>query len=448
MEDLNTIIKQISVETGKKEAEIKSLIQKKQEDLSGLVSDIGAAHIVSTDLDVVLTSKPTEQSRFKIHDLVEGMSVVDVFARVKSVYEPRTFTKKDGEEGKIASLDIIDETGSSRLVLWDESASLIDKLQKNDIINIHSAYVRSSQNGLELHMGGRGYLDVNPEDSPKLPEVKEELSKISHLKPDQQSVDLIARLIQIYAINSFNRADGSEGKVATIILGDETNTVRCSCWGDLAEKVQKFSAGDTVKIENAYTKDGLKGVEIQLGWKGRISKAPKSSTLPPLNKFRQTSERAQIKSLLDGDENREIRSAIVEIYPGELVFSFCPKCNTKSDGKCSTCSMDPEPVVILNALLDDGTGQIRSVFYRSQAEKLLGLNAKQAQKLKADGKDLIEDAKKKLLGTEFLVSGNVKLNDYFGSLELTVREINQPNPIKEKEIIITRIQNPIPVITK
>ncbi|MFH1787045.1 MAG: OB-fold nucleic acid binding domain-containing protein [archaeon] len=447
MDDLSAILEQLSKEAGKSEAEIKKLISKKQKELSGLVSDVGAAHIVASELGILLESKPSEQSRFKIHDLIQGMSCVDIFARVSAVFEPREFKKKSGEQSKVASVELTDETGKTRLVLWGENADLVKKLHKNDAVHVHSAYVRTNRGAVEIHLGSRGYLDINPEDAPELPEAKEALLKISHLTPGASSVDMLARVIQVFGTRGFTRQDGAEGKVATIMLGDETGTIRCSCWDDAADRAQKLTPGDLIKLENAYTRAGLQGVELQVGWRGRFSKAPKASALPPLNKFRETSERARISALSQGDQYKEVKAAIVEIFPGEVVFSFCPNCNKKADSKCPDCGAQPEPILILNALLDDGTAQIRGVFYRTQAEKLLGFTAKEALKLKASGKDLVSEARR-ILGTELLVSGNVKHNEYFSCLELVAREVSQPNPIKEADIIITRIENPIPVIIK
>ena len=48
----------------------------------------------------------------------------------------------------------------------------------------------------------------------------------------------------------------------------------------------------------------------------------------------------------------------------------------------------------------------------------------------------------KVLGTELLVSGNVKFNDYSESIELTAREFGIPNPVNESKIIITQLEEP------
>lgn len=446
MDDLKSLVTQISEETKINEKDILEKIKAKRKELSDLVSEIGAAHIIANEMGVELASKPMEESRFKIHDLMEGMSAVDLFARVQAVYEPRIFKRKDGEESQVASVELTDETGGTRLVLWGDKADLIKKLEKGMNIKVQAGYVREGMRGLEVHLGNRGKLILNPEDAPEIPKVEKRVVKINELESDMQSVDLAVRLVQLFPTRTFTRKDGSDGKVTSAILGDETGTVRASLWGDKADIHSKVNPGDVVLIENAYTKEGLQGVDLQLGWRARIVPNPEGYEVPQLNEFRNVAVRTHIKSLQAGDSYKEIRGALVDIYGNNILYAFCQNCNkrlSQEEGKwiCPECGeAKPDFSLILSGTLDDGSGAIRTVFYRDQAERLLGFSAKEAVKLaKEDELRPVEKARE-FLGKEIIVSGNVKMNDYSGTLELVAREIRDVNPVEESGAIMKELE--------
>ncbi len=443
MDDLETLVKQIAEETKLKEKDINKKISDKRKELSDLVSEIGAAHIIANELGVELASKPMEESRFKIHDLMEGMSAVDLFARVQAVYEPKKFKRKDGEESQVASVELIDETGSTRLVLWGETADLIEKLEKGMSIKVQAGYVRDGFKGLEVHLGNRGKLIMNPEDSPEMPKVEQKVLKIKELVADLQSVDVAARIVQIYPSKTFSRKDGSDGKVTSMVLGDETGTVRASLWGDKADA--KVNSGDLVLIENAYTKEGLRGVDLQLGWRARIVKNP-DIKIPPLKDFREVSVRTAIKTLKDGDTYKEVRGAVVDIYGNNILYQFCPNCNkrVKPEGEkwmCPECGkVKPDHSLIVSGTLDDGTGAIRTVFYRDQAERLLGFTALDALELSNEDELKPVEKARSSLGKEVIISGNVKMNDYSGTLELVAREVRDVDAVEESNSLMKELE--------
>ena len=70
-------------------------------------------------------------------------------------------------------------------------------------------------------------------------------------------------------------------------------------------------------------------------------------------------------------------------------------------------------------MIDDGTGNIRAVGFRENAEKLFGIKTEEAV-----GKDIRELIKGVPLGKEFIFRGRVKKNDLFDRLEFMIEKIN------------------------
>jgi len=422
------LLKQLAEASGKKPDEIKKLIEAKQKELSGLVSEDGAAHILANEFGVELMDTLSEQSKFCLHDLMTGMNSVELYARVQSIFTPREFSRNGGKS-RVVSIEIMDETGTVRLVLWGDNVNLVDQLKKNDIIHIKDCYVKEGMAGLELHAGNRAAIEINPKKPPKLPEVKIKLSTIKSLESGLNSVDVAARLVNIYPQRKFNRKDGSEGRVSSIIIGDKSGTIRASLWAENSDNIHNFSSGDAILIENAYTKDGLSGTELQLGWRGRVTRTDQD--LPELSKFREVPERAKISEVKQGD-SKEIRGAITEILSANI-YTFCPKCRKKIDGDCPECGkVTPNPTLIVNLMIDDGTGAIRTVLFRDQAEKLLG---------KPENLPNPAETAQTHLGQEIIISGNIKFSDFSNSIELSARELRFPNPTNESKLLSSSKNN-------
>ena len=126
------ILEKIQSQTKKPASEIESLVHNKLKQLSDLISKEGAAHIIANELKVKLYDKI--EGKQKIKDLVSGMNSIDVLAKVISSYGIREF-QKDNRKGKVATLFIGDETGSSRAVIWDEKLmSDFEKINEGDIL--------------------------------------------------------------------------------------------------------------------------------------------------------------------------------------------------------------------------------------------------------------------------------------------------------------------------
>ena len=100
---------------------------------------------------------------------------------------------------------------------------------------------------------------------------KENICKINDLENCIECT-LIGKVIKISNTRSFNRKNGSDGKVVNIELSDETGSCNLVLWNKDVEliKTKKIKEGTNVKIINGYVKNGYKGLEINVGKYGLI----------------------------------------------------------------------------------------------------------------------------------------------------------------------------------
>ena len=101
--------------------DILTMIQEKRQELGPeVINDESAAMIVARELGVDLY-KVAPSARQRIEDITEATRNVNALVGViDSISAVRTFQKSDGGEGKVASVVLRDETGSIRVVMWDD----------------------------------------------------------------------------------------------------------------------------------------------------------------------------------------------------------------------------------------------------------------------------------------------------------------------------------------
>src|SRR3989344_7843951 len=158
------IIIKIKEDRGLTEAEISTRVNEKINQLGDLISKSGAAHIVANELGVKLYD--LKKRKFKIKDLIAGLSSVDIAGKVLTLYGIREFVRNNASS-KVASILIGDETGTVRVVIWDTKQ--INYLENNEltegmIIRVKNAYVKENNGFKEMHVGSRGELELNADE--------------------------------------------------------------------------------------------------------------------------------------------------------------------------------------------------------------------------------------------------------------------------------------------
>ncbi len=95
----------------------------------------------------------------KIIELKPGMRRVDITAKISEITETREVTTRRGEQSRVATAMVSDDSGPVKLNLWNEQ---IDQVKVNDTVTIENGYVDSFRGETQLNVGRYGKLTVQP----------------------------------------------------------------------------------------------------------------------------------------------------------------------------------------------------------------------------------------------------------------------------------------------
>ncbi len=258
--------------------------------------------------------------------------------------------------------------------------------------------------------------------------------QIKNILAGLRSVETVGKVLQTYELREFTTND-RQGKVASLVIGDETGTIRVVLWGDKADNIKNISKDMTVKIIGGYVRDNNGNIELHLNDRSQLILNPEGEIVKDVKQY--TAERKTIDKLTESDSSVEILGTIVQIFDPRF-FEICPQCNKRAKNiegsfMCDTHDkVDPDFSYVMNIIVDDGTENIRTVFFRESMEKLINSDREKILAYR-DNPEKFEEVKTELLGNIVKVNGRVKKNIFFDRLELVANTILL-NPDPEEEI--------------
>ena len=269
--------------------------------------------------------------------------------------------------------------------------------------------------------------------------VQQQKLNIESIIPGMQNVDVIGKIMKISPVREF-KTEKAQGRVANLTVADETGSARISLWNDEIEKLQEFKEGEVIRIKGYVKEDNMGGPEIRLGRYGMLAK---SDEIVKSVVSRRHTERTTISELREG-QFKELRAAIVQAFEGNVFYEICPECKARlkeeTEYKCEEHGeVQPEYGIIISGIIDDGSGNIRAVFFNEQAEKLLGMTKMDAKKLFDRKKKLSAVIENVTVGKDFLLAGKVRRNSFFDRLEFVVNDVKDVDIKKEIETALNKL---------
>jgi hypothetical protein len=251
--------------------------------------------------------------------------------------------------------------------------------------------------------------------------------KINELLVGMRKVSLVAKIVRVFPVRKFITKNNSESKVASMLISDETGTVRCVLWDTNQIKLLeegKISEGSVVEIKDAT----VRGTDI------------KEVHLSSLSDFKSSDEEITVSSLTESissksindlrqNDRAKIRAVVVQTFDPKF-FIVCPECKKKVNLEnekyvCLTHgAIVPQERALLNILIDDGMLNMRAVCFSDNFKKLFpGVEEEDLKSL-----DTFIAKKQDLLGKELIFSGRVRLNKVFNTQEFIISDIEEANP--------------------
>ena len=241
--------------------EFEAAVEDKVEQMGGLADDETAAMLIAHEL--------RDEEADTIADIEPGMNDVKFLGKVTSIGDVRTFDRddEDAEEGRVCNIDVADASGSVRVALWDDMAAAAqDELEVGQVLRVMGR-PKEGYSGLEVSAD-----KVEPDEDAEVDVQVLDTYRVEDLSLGASDVDLVGQVLDTDAVRTFDRDDGSEGRVANLTVGDETGRVRVTLWDDKADLVDEFAAGEVVEIGDGYVRERDGDLELHVGDRGTVER--------------------------------------------------------------------------------------------------------------------------------------------------------------------------------
>lgn len=259
---------------------------------------------------------------------------------------------------------------------------------------------------------------------------------INALYAGMRAGEVLGRVAKKFDVREFQSGD-RKGKVGSFIIADETGTIRVTCWHDQTKEMEPLKENDVVSIVNGTVRENRGALEVHLNEHTRLVQNPEGKTVA-LMKQQLYAMRKAIKEIAENQDNIELLGTIVQVYDIKF-FERCPVCRKriKEQGAGFQCPehglIKPEYSYVMNVYLDDGSGNIRVVFFGNQIQQLLKKSDEDIL-IYRTAPEAFEKVKTDLLGEMIKVTGKSTKNEMFNKIEF-VANIVVTNINPEEEII-------------
>jgi replication factor A1 len=251
------------------EEEFREAVEEKVEQMGGLADEETAAMLIAHELDGGEVDT--------IADIEPGLEEVKFLGKVTSVGELRTFERdEDDEEGHVLNLDVADESGAVRVAVWgDDAVAADEEIAVGDVFRIKGR-PKDGYNGTEVSADR-----LEPDEEADIDvEIGGRVTADS-LSMGQSDVNLRGVVLDTGSIRTFDRDDGTEGRVSNLTLGDETGRVRVTLWDEQAERAEELTAGQSVEIVDGYVRERDGSLELHVGSRSDIDELDESVEFDP-----------------------------------------------------------------------------------------------------------------------------------------------------------------------
>jgi len=315
-------------------------VEDKVEQMGGLADEETAAMLIAHELK--------DEEVNGIADIDPGMDEVKFLGKIVSVGELREFERdgEDQEDGYVVNMEVADSTGRIRISMWDQLAvSAVGdpegeqhgQLDVGDVLRI-AGRPKDGYNGVEVSVD-----KAEPDSEAEVDVEVLDVHRVEDLSLGLSDVNLKGRILDVGTVRTFDRNDGSEGRVSNLAVGDPTGRIRVTLWDEKADRVDDLSDDQSVEIVDGYVKERDGSLELHVGSRGAVEPLDEDIEYVP--------ETTDIGSVEIG-QTVDISGGVIE-----------------DDGKRTFDRDDGSEGQVRNVRLKDETGDIRVALWGEKADK-------------------------------------------------------------------------------
>jgi len=186
----------------------------------------------------------SDYSSSKISNLEPGMEST-IFAKVSNIGDIREFQKKNGKKGRVVNLEIMDNSGMCRLVLWDKDVDLIknNTIELSSNIKLINGYVKKGLDGIEINIGRWSLIEIIEKNNYKF------ANNLKNEKP------ISGRILEIMPTSPFFKNNGEYGFFTSVKIKEKNQIKKIFIWDDKVKEIQKYKSGDLIIFERVDYKN-------------------------------------------------------------------------------------------------------------------------------------------------------------------------------------------------
>jgi len=205
----------------------------------------------------------------KIKGLSAKSSLFSFFGKIIDKTEPKEFDRADGEKGWVATILLGDETGTTRVVLWDQKAGAVLDTEIGEVLEVIGRHPGKSTKEIYALALRKASCEIT------CPTTKEGTGT-GNLSNDP--VDLDAVLIARGEPRTYTKRDGSSGDMVDAIIGDAAGTARVVAWAP--ELLLSVPQGAALHITGAKPNMRDEGRSYSLDDKSTVTPTEQAISIP------------------------------------------------------------------------------------------------------------------------------------------------------------------------
>ncbi|MFO8019488.1 MAG: DUF2240 family protein [Promethearchaeia archaeon] len=412
------------------------------------VGKLGKVIMSPEDVDYKKYPK-IENSYIPINEIELSYNSVSIEGKIIQKFPIKKFTRKDGEDGKVGSIRVMDSTDTIRVTFWDENVDKLNQLELGNFVGITNLSPRKNKYKDSIDLNASNYSKITKKNK----DINLEstiIENIGKLQDKKGIISVKGVVTSIDNLKNITLKSGEEISLLGFVISDQTDAIRVTIWRELAEKyAKKLKKGMGVLLKNVMVKyssyskrneinflttSGLEKIELEFEELKEIKQENGSSGGYFSGEIRAIEE-------IDSAGTFEIQGFLAKIFKNITVYDACKECYKKKENCTCEGETETEKRMIVNAIIDDETDTIRATFIGDKAEKLIGEPTDIISKIKEtpDFDNFINQKTKELLGKELVLRGKAKFSDFSNNYELIIYDFKKLEIEKRLEKIMQEL---------